>query len=209
MFAEQIAILEKEIKSRYGGHRLETHIFSVAELARSTAKALDSPQASPDAAYLCGLAHDLFKGWSQKDIRKTIRKLGVPIDRFSWDCGGGLLHAPVAAHYLSNELWIKDKDILAAVYYHTTSRSEACLLEKVIFCCDYLEPTRPSRGVEPDVAELRESLAERIENVYLEIVARKIKFTLDKSRPLHPDGIAAWNDNITKRKSLKSVGEKK
>ena len=208
MFAEQIAILEKEIKSRYGGHRLETHIFSVAELARDTAEALDSNQAPSESAYLCGLAHDLFKGWPQKNIRKRIQNLGVPIDRFSLESGGGLLHAPVAAHYLSTELGIKDKDIIAAVYYHTTSRAGASLLEKIIFCSDYLEPTRPSRGVEPDVAELRESLAERIENVYLEIVARKIKFTLDKSRPLHPDGIAAWNDNIAKRKSLKSVGEK-
>ena len=200
-FKEQIDILEKEIKKRYTGHRLETHIFSVSRLARETAEAINSPQALPDSAYLCGLAHDLFKGLSQKEIRKRIKRHGVPIDRFSRDSGGGLLHAPVAAHYLSTELDIKDKDIIAAVYYHTTSRAGASLLEKIIFCSDYLEPTRPSRGEEPDVVELRESLADEIENVYLKIIGRKIKYTLNKSRPVHPDGIAAWNDQLLHIKS--------
>ncbi|MEA2062420.1 MAG: HD domain-containing protein [Gemmatimonadota bacterium] len=151
--------LEQEVEKRFpGGSRLRKHTRNVAELSRSVAERLGQAEAPPEAAYVAGLAHDLFKGWKHENLRELINREPVPIDRYSWRFGGALLHAPPAAHYLRQRLGIRDTDLLCAVYYHTTGRAGACLLERIVYCVDYLDPSRQARPDEPGLETLREQL---------------------------------------------------
>ena len=186
--------LEIEVKKRFPKGRLLKHTYFVAELCRETARRLGHPDAKPEAAYLAGLAHDLFKDWRQEALRELIGKESIPIDEHSWRLGGGLLHAPAAAHYLSRRLGIRDTGILCAVYYHTTGRAGSNLLERILFCVDYLDPSRAARREEPDLPQLRERMVHSLNEVYREVIGRKINYTLFKKRKLHPNGIAAWNE---------------
>ena len=104
--------LEAEVKKRFPKDKLLKHTFSVAETCRETAQHLGRPDATPQAAYLAGLAHDLFKDWRQESLRELIRKESIPIDQHSWRLGGGLLHAPAAAQYLRKRLGIRDINII-------------------------------------------------------------------------------------------------
>jgi predicted HD superfamily hydrolase involved in NAD metabolism len=191
---EAIEHLELEVKKRFPKGKLLKHIFSVAQTCRETAQHLGRPDAKPRAAYLAGLAHDLFKDWRPEKLRELIRKESIPIDQHSWRLGGGLLHAPAAAHYLWKQLGILDTNIISTVYYHTTGRVGASILERILFCVDYLDPSRIVRESESDLHLLREQLNYSLNEVYREIIGRKLKYTLLKKRKLHPNGIAAWNE---------------
>ena len=191
---EAIEHLELEVKKRFPRGKLLKHTFSVAQTCRETAHCLERPDAAPRAAYLAGLAHDLFKDWRPENLRELIRKESIPIDQHSWRLGGGLLHAPAAAHYLWKRLGIRDTTIIASVYYHTTGRVGASILERILFCVDYLDPSRLVRESEPGLPLLREQLNHSLNEVYREIIGRKLKYTLLKKRKLHPNGIAAWNE---------------
>ena len=192
-FEEAAKELKAEIKRRYGGKRLELHINSVAEFARKTAQKIAPGTSLPGKAQLSALAHDLYKGWSQKELRDFIVGESVPLDMETRRLGGGLLHGPAAAHYLRTRLGIRDNEIIDAVYYHTTSHPEAGLVEKILFCADYLEPNRPQRAEEADVRSLGRKITRTLDEVYREILCRKLVYTLGKGRPLHSNGVTAWN----------------
>lgn len=192
-FEDAVKELKAEIKRRYEGKRLEIHINSVAEFARKTAQKIAPGAGLPLKVQLAALAHDLYKGLSQKELRDFITSESVPLDSETWRLGGGLLHGPAAAHYLRTRLDIRDSDIIDAVHYHTTSHPEASLVEKILFCADYLEPNRPQRAEEADVRALGRKMAKALDEVYREILCRKLVYTLGKGRPLHSNGVAAWN----------------
>jgi len=185
--------LKAEIKRRYAGKRLELHINSVAQFARKTAARIAPGTGIPDKVFIAGLAHDLYKGFSGKDLRDYILAQSVPLDSETWRLGGGLLHGPAAAHYLRSVLGVTDNDILDAVFYHTTSHPEAGLVEKILVCADYLEPNRPQRAEESDVRALGRRVVKALDEVYSEVLGRKLIYTLVKGRPLHSNGVAAWN----------------
>jgi predicted HD superfamily hydrolase involved in NAD metabolism len=190
--------LENEVRKRFTGNRLLKHTFSVAETCRDTARRMERADVTPEAAYLAALAHDLFKDRPQDELRELILNESIPIDQHSWRIGAGLLHAPVATHYIKTRLGISKTDILSAVYFHTTGRAGACVLERILFCADYMDPSRPQRKDEPDIDDLRRRMAIDLTEIYCEIVGRKISYTQYKRRPLHPNGIAAWNELCVK-----------
>ena len=52
--------------------------------------------------------------------------------------------------YVAEDVFdIKDQDILSAIYYHTTGKSDMTLYEKLIFAADYIEPSRTGDWVAP------------------------------------------------------------
>ena len=186
--------LEREVERRFKGKPLKRHILSVAGFARRLAESAAAGDRLPEKAYVAGLAHDLYKKHSEKQLREFLREDSVAVDEYSWILGGGLLHAPAAAHYLRTRCSITDATVLAAVYYHTTGRAGASALDKALFCADYLDPTRENHARESGVAELREKALTDLDGVYQEVLSRKLIYTIIRGRPLHPFGVQAWND---------------
>ena len=75
----------------------------------------------------------------------------------------------------------------------------------ILFCIDYLDPSREERGAETDLNSLRERMTDSLDEVYCEIIGRKIKYTLLKKRKLHPNGIAAWNELCSRQKAAQPL----
>jgi len=192
-FDSAISHLEQEIEKRYSGKPLARHIHSVAEFARKIAASVCKSDSLAEKAYVAGLGHDLYKGYSRKELREFIIAESVPVDGETLRIGAALFHAPAAAYYLRTRVGITDDEILSAVYYHTTGRPSASILEKILICADYLDPWREIRAEEPDVTSLREQVVTVPEEVYRTVIFRKLTYTLSKGRPLHPNGVAAWN----------------
>jgi predicted HD superfamily hydrolase involved in NAD metabolism len=189
--------LQNEIDKRYSGKPLARHIRSVAEFAREIAAAYAGKDSGlARKAFVAGLAHDLYKKFPKDQLRRIIREENVPIDEHSWKIGGSLLHASPAAHYLREQCGVTDDDVLGAVYHHTTGRPGAGMLDKIIYCADYLDPSREVRTSEPDVEELSARIKKDLDAVYREILARKLSYTVQRGNPLHPNGLAAWNEAL-------------
>ncbi|MBW7997297.1 MAG: HD domain-containing protein [Candidatus Glassbacteria bacterium] len=190
--------LKAEIEQRFGGKALARHTHSVAEFAREIAGSVDGgDERLQRKTYVAGLAHDLYRKFTEQKLRELIRRDNVPIDDDAWRFGGGLLHAPPAAHFLHAGLGVSDEAVICAVYYHTTSRAGASLLDRVLFCADYLDPSREVRNCDPDVAELSRRVLTDLDGVYREVLSRKLAHTISRGRPLHPNGIAAWNEVLS------------
>ncbi|MEA1997621.1 MAG: HD domain-containing protein [Gemmatimonadota bacterium] len=186
--------LRTEIEKRFGGRALGTHSLSVAELCVKIAEDLGRPDEERVKILLAALGHDLFRGYSERGLREYIQARSVPVDSSSWRFGRGLLHAPVAAHYLRTRVELTDREILTAVYYHTTGRAGATVMDKILFCADYLDTSRIERDNEEDLGPLRERVSCSLDEVYREVILRKITHTMKKGRPIHPNALAAWNE---------------
>lgn len=99
-------------------------------------------------AIIAGLFHDACKYAKLADYPSVMASLS------SEDKQSRIEHGPIAAYVLEHEFGCVDKEILEAVYYHTTLRPKATLLDKVVYLADKLEFGRTYE----DVPSLRQSL---------------------------------------------------
>ena len=76
-----------------------------------------------------------------------------------------LLHAKLGAYVARKKYHVTDEDILSAIQYHTTGRTNMSMLEKIVFVADYIEPNRYKAK---NLAEIRKmSFADIDEAVYM------------------------------------------
>lgn len=65
-----------------------------------------------------------------------------------------LLHGKLGAFYAEHKYSIKDADVLSAITYHTTGKSDMTLLEKIVFTADFIEPGRSDKRI-PNLNQIR------------------------------------------------------
>ena len=90
-----------------------------------------------------------------------------------------LWHAPVGAIIARNEFGIADEDILNAIRYHTTGRTNMSLLEKLLYVSDMIEPGRDFPGVDA----LRELAEESIDFAMGACIQQSMLFLVSKKVP--------------------------
>ena len=164
----------KEIKSKLKGLLKEKrfiHSCGVAATARQLA--IHYQYTDVDKAELAGLIHDCAKNLSLTDMQQT-----------------ALLHGPVGMILAQKWFAVKDKDILSAIYYHTTGRPNMSLLEKIVFLADYIEPSRDFPGVE----NLRELSKLSLDKAVLCAYNSTIKHLLDIDAYIYPLTIDGRNN---------------
>ncbi len=131
-------IIEVKYLTRLSRHRAD-HSRRTAEYARGLAVQYGLDR---EKAYLAGLAHDIAKEKQDKEILEYARlykpeeihkdELNLPL----------LLHGRAAAGLLVRDLAWEDEEILDAVTWHITGKSDMAPLSKAVYCADFLEPGR-------------------------------------------------------------------
>ncbi|MHB1485439.1 MAG: nicotinate (nicotinamide) nucleotide adenylyltransferase [Saccharofermentanales bacterium] len=106
-----------------------------------------------------------------------------------------IIHAYIGRTMAIDEFRIYDTDILNAVYYHTTSRANSSLLEKIIFVADKIEPSRTFPGIE----EIRVIAHENLDEGLWVCLRDIIRLLYDTGKTPHPDTIEAF-ESISKEK---------
>ena len=149
--------------------------------------------ADEEKAYTAGLLHDIAKCLSRE-------KLLFLSDKYSYKLSDvekkntKLLHGPLGALILKNELGIKDEDILSAVQYHTTGRPNMSLLEKIIYIADLIEPLRKFNGI----TEIRE-IAENDIDLAVHLASRRVlEYILKEDAAIHKNTVLVYNELISK-----------
>lgn len=139
-------------------------------------------------AYLAGLVHDCTRETDIKGQINMLEALGIAVDDITLNTKE-LLHAVTAEYLIINEFNIDDKEIIAAVRFHTTGKENMTQLEKIIFLADVIEPSRDFPGIE-HVRQLAES---SLDDAMLAAFESSIKFLLGKRQMIHPNTLLARN----------------
>ena len=126
-FINKVKSLIKE--SRY------IHSLSVAHLAYKIAK---KHQLDYQKAYIAGLLHDIAK-YVDKNESLTLMKKYYP-DYV--DIGAFAYHEFLGAKIAKEEFKVVDEEILDAIMYHATGKSNMTWLGKLIYAIDKADPTR-------------------------------------------------------------------
>lgn len=168
-------ILEFLIKN-LSKKRLE-HIQGVEEVAVALSRIYN---VSEEKTRTAALFHDMYKGLSLEEANSLVIKFNLDKDRYYNNIN--LAHSKLAAYAMEHFYNIKDQDVINAVKYHTTGRSNMSSLEKIIFVADAIEKNRKYQGVE----SLRILAKESLDDATIEILENTLKFL--KMKDITPDG---------------------
>ncbi|ETI67164.1 bis(5'-nucleosyl)-tetraphosphatase (symmetrical) YqeK [Neobacillus vireti] len=178
----------KIVKEQLTEHRYQ-HTLGVMETAVLLARQYGADE---QKAELAAIFHDYAKFRSKDEMKAIIADQGFPQDLLEFNAE--LWHAPVGAFLVEKEAGITDREILAAIRYHTSGRIGMSLLEKIIYLADYIEPGRHFPGVD----EVRAMAKENLDQALIKAVQNTILFLLKKNQKVFPDTFYTYNDLINK-----------
>ena len=127
----------KILKEKLDDYRY-THSLGVAKSAKELAALYG---ANPEKAYLAGLLHDITKNDSLEEQLQLFDKFGIILsvaDKNSTK----LWHAISGSVYCKEILGIDDEEIISAIRYHTTGKTNMTLLEQIVYIADFISEDR-------------------------------------------------------------------
>jgi predicted HD superfamily hydrolase involved in NAD metabolism len=151
-----------------------------------------------EKARIAGLLHDCARDVGKDEIYKVFEKYNVVLDDIQKKTPV-LLHSILGSFYAREYYGVEDKEILDAIYWHTTGRAGMTMLEKIIFVADYIESGRNFEGVE----EARKQAYKDIERCIVICCDLTIRYILQKGKLLHPYIIETRNEAITQIEAKK------
>jgi predicted HD superfamily hydrolase involved in NAD metabolism len=131
--------------------------------------------ADVEKARIAGLLHDCAKCIPTDEKLKKAKKIGLSINK-SEKKNPDLLHGKLGAYIVKEKYGISDKEILSSITYHTTGHPDMCLLDKIIFVADYIEP---NRKMIRDLTEIRKEAYEDLDKCVIHILKNTLEY-LDK-----------------------------
>ena len=171
------------------------HSLNVADCAKELALKYG---ADPDKAYTAGLLHDSCKNLETETQLKYLLENKVSLSEYELSAPK-LFHAICGTVFAEKEIGCTDKDILDAIRYHTTGRSNMSLLEKVVFIADFIGKERDYDGVEI----MREKAFRSLDEAIVEGLSFTVIDLIKKERLVHPDTLGAYNSALINMKKEK------
>lgn len=179
----------KLVKEQLTEHRYQ-HTIGVMETAIWLSQKYGGDEKQSE---LAAIFHDYAKFRPKEEMKEIIIKEKMPSDLLQYN--SELWHAPVGAYLVEKEVGIADQEILNAIRYHTSGRSQMTLLEKIIYLADYIEPGRHFPGVD----EVRELAKNDLDQALIRAIQNTIIFLMKKSQPVYPDTFITYNDLVMRR----------
>ncbi|MBQ7779026.1 MAG: nicotinate-nucleotide adenylyltransferase [Clostridia bacterium] len=168
------------------------HIFGTEEEAKALSKIFDLSETDSERLRRAALLHDITKYLTREEHLAFLEGVGVTPD-------DGTLASDKTLHQMSGAYMAKklypdyvDDAVFDAIRYHTTGKADMPLLTKLMYLCDFIEPTRTF----PDCVKLRVIFYEMIEKgnklrVLDEIMLIALDMTVadlvENGHPIHSD----------------------
>jgi predicted HD superfamily hydrolase involved in NAD metabolism len=159
-------------------HKRFLHCCSTAQMAKEIMLRFSPDHA--DAAYVCGLWHDMAREWSYdallsyclcNNLHMEKEELAHPV----------LLHAPVAASLLPQNVPYATSAWCNAVRWHSLGSATMGIIGAAVFISDYIEPLRPYISAQ-ERAQILDSPT--LEAMCMHVVLRHEKHLLKKEKAL-------------------------
>ena len=168
------SILSKSLKEERFYHSL-----SVNAVAASLAMRYG---ADVKKAELAGLIHDCAKAYPSDCFIQMADDFGIELLEVERD-NPQLIHAKLGAYYAKKDFGVYDDEILNAIIYHTTGRPNMCLLEKIIYIADYIEPARYKAK---RLDEVRTAAFEDLDKCLDMILSDTVEHLIEKKYVINP-----------------------
>ncbi len=162
------------------------HSICVAEEAKRLALLYN---VDADDAYLAGLLHDITKNLKSEEHLQIFGKFDIMLTDIEKE-SEKLWHAISGAAYVKNVLNIYDENIVSAIRYHTTAKTNMTLFEKIIYLADFTSADRDY----PDVSVMRKLVDTSIKDAMLYSLNYTINDLKSKNRVVHPDTLSAYKE---------------
>ena len=147
------------------------HSLEVAHLACRIAKihGLDYQK-----AYIAGVLHDIAKGIDKDESLRLMKEFYPEY----LDIGAFAYHQFLGEMLAKRDFGVVDEEILAAIKFHTTGRSDMNWLEKLIYASDKIEPTRGF-----DSSDLIKAMEEDLNSGFLTVIKANFDY-LEKNNKM-------------------------
>ncbi len=165
------------------------HSLCVADESKRLAKKVE---VDTEKAYLAGLLHDITKNTSKEEHLQIFSEFGIILNDIEKNAEK-LWHAISGAAYVENVLGINDDEIIDAIRYHTTAKSDMSPLCKVLYLADFTSLDRDY----PDVSVMRELVDKSMESAFVYALQYTIKDLADSKSAIHFDTLSAYNQAVS------------
>jgi nicotinate-nucleotide adenylyltransferase len=132
--------VEEAVRESLGIERF-LHSRNTALLSWDLCHRITTCQLDPDLGYLAGIAHDLGKRLSDKELFQLTKYDGKGISRFERE-KPSMLHGRAAAVLLKERFNVNNEAVLEAVALHTAGGKNMGPLAKVLYIADKMEVSR-------------------------------------------------------------------
>lgn len=161
------------------------HSLGVEKMAGQLAKEYGE---DPQKAEIAGLLHDYAKYIPDEQMLEYAKKFGIALCP-AYEEKPNLMHGPVGAKLVEQELGICDPQILRAIALHTTGAWGMNKLEEILYLADLLEESRDFEGV----SQLRKVLKEKgPEETMICALERELEFLQSRGCAIHPNTQGAY-----------------
>jgi predicted HD superfamily hydrolase involved in NAD metabolism len=139
---------------------------------------------------LAAAAHDLDRATPGAALLEWASHHGIPVNPVEARLPM-LLHGPVAAARLREEMGVEDPEVLEAVRWHTTGVEPCGTIARVIFVADKLDPDKAARY--PHIGAVREQAAVDLDRAAATFLAGDLRRLLEQGGLVHPASLDAYN----------------
>lgn len=182
-------LLEK-IQANMSKKRFE-HCLRVEQKILELAKrySVDLVQAS-----LAALVHDYAKECPEKQLQQLAEQKHFPPSLCQQT--SEILHGPVGAVMIAEELGITHSDILSAVQEHTIGGVSMSQLSKCLFIADAIEDGRAYPGVD----RARQLAQQSLDETVIFLVKQTLVYLIEKEVPIYIESLNIYNHLVTQKK---------
>ncbi len=181
--------IRREVTQMLNARRLR-HSLGVENMAVKLAGIYG---ADVEKCRIAAIAHDCAKNMSDEELIKLVSSNSYKIDSIQGRAPQ-LLHGRAAAIICRDRFGIKDKDILNAIAYHTTGRSGASKIERIIYLSDMIEEGRDF----PEVSRLREKAMTDLDEAIVMACDCTLQYILARKQLIHPLTVEFRNSLLLK-----------
>lgn len=167
------------------------HSLGAEETARVLARMFGADE---EKAALAGLIHDNAKDINYEELLQLIKINNFDIPE-KIQVNKKIIHAFAGACLAKKELGINDIEVLNAISYHTTGRTDMTILEKVVYMADKIEPRTREASFRDEVWSILNE-TNNINNAILFCIDRTIRSLLDRKLIINPLTVEIWNSSI-------------
>lgn len=165
------------------------HTMGVVDVARKLAA---TAPCDPYLAELAAWLHDACKERKDKELVEMAVKYRLNPNKIE-RAQGHLLHGPVAAAVVKEELGITHQEVLRAISQHTLGFVPMSNLSKVLFLADCLEQGRPSDYTDLIWLALDLGGENDLDHAIVAAADLGLKHLISSGKPIHPRTVEVRN----------------